>query len=434
MMKKVLLLLWAGFLSLSVAAQSSDKFNGTYEKKVVQTFKFSEGLLGKKIWLNKYYDGQPYHIDSKFFNVSTASASNMATDANGWYGSSSTGRFYTGNLPDWHLIISLNDAAADYYVDHVKIDCYYPDRRDKHFPELEKGTPGTFVRSLIGKNTETFTYTPNQYWFSTIKINISWMYHVRSVMLVLREKPQALKKSVPDETFTVRGVRFKMIGVPGGQFVMGPDTYDPKDGPAHNVTLSDYLIGETEVTQELWEAVMGNNPSKKKGASLPVNNLYYHDAQNFARRLSQLTGRDFYVPTEAQWEYAALGGPYSKGYVFSGSNVASDVGWFFEKSGGSSLQAVKTKRPNELGIYDMSGNAIEWVSDPSGRYPTKPVKDPQVGEPWGNEKDSHFILRGQMNNDNPGWGLKRRYPDVYNEEFMIKVLVPGLRIALKPEK
>lgn len=436
-MKKILLLLLAGLAFLSLSAQTTDpKFLGTYEKKVVQSFSFKDGSIGKRIWLNKYNDGKPFFINSNYFGVSTASTGNMHIDSNGWYGASSTGRFYNGKLPDWQLVITINpEYAKDYYLDNVQLDCYYTDMVDKHLPEMVKGTPGTFSRISNAKNTDVFKYTPNQFWFDELRINISWLYHVKSVMLVLRPKPQAAQKSVPDETFTVGGVTFKMIGVPGGSFVMGPDTYDPANGQAHYVTLSDYLIGETEVTQALWKAVMGSgsNPSKQKGDALPVSKIFYEEAQNFARRLSQLTGREFYVPTEAQWEYAALGGPLSKGYTFSGSNTATDVGWVRSKVD-SPIQPVKTKRPNELGIYDMSGNVMEWVSDPSGRYPSKSVKDPQAGEPWGTEADTYFILRGQLLSTTKDWSVKRRYPGVINKDFMIKVLQPGIRIALKPVK
>lgn len=431
-MKRLLL----ACIFLSVIAQAQDlQYTGNYDKKVVQTFRFSDGSVGKKMWLNKYYDGRQYNINSTFFNVCASSSLNTTVDANGWYGYLSTARFNVSTLPDWHLIITPTDEAKDYYIERVDIDCYYADMKGKHRPKLEKGTPGTLVRSVNGANTETFTYTPNQYWFSSLTISISCYYHVKNVMLVLREKPKALQKSVKDETFTVKGVSFKMIGVPGGQFVMGPDALDSENGPAHLVTLSDYLIGETEVTQELWDVVMGssNNHSRKKASNLPVTKIFYEDAQNFARRLSQLTGREFYVPTEAQWEYAALGGPYSKGYIFSGSNTATDVGWP-RSAADSPFYPVKSKRPNELGIYDMTGNAMEWVSDPNGRYPTKPVKDPQAGEPFGTKADSYYILRGQLNSTSNAWSVKRRYTHVYNEDFMLKVLQPGLRIALKPQK
>ena len=436
-MKRTLLLLLASCLSFAAIAQTTDpRFQGTYEKKVVQTFNFSDGTIGKKIWLNKYTDGKPFYINSTYFSVSTGSTKDMQVDVNGWYGASTTGRFYSGKLPDWQLVINVNTSEArQYYLERVEIDCYYPDMRDKHLPEMEKNTPGTFTKIVSGQNKDTWQYTPNQYWFSTLKINISWMYRVKSVMLVLKPKPEKLVKSVPDETFTVNGVQFTMIGVPGGKFLMGPDPVDKTNSPAHYVTLSDYLIGETEVTQALWKAVMGdrNNPSPKKADTLPVHKILYEEAQNFARRLSQLTGREFYVPAEAQWEYAALGGPFSQGYIFSGSNIATDVGWARPKSN-SPVLPVKTKRPNELGIYDMTGNVMEWVSDPSGRYPTYHVTDPQVGLPWGSEADSYYVLRGQLLNNTADYGVKRRYSAVINEDWIIKVLQPGLRIALKPKK
>ena len=126
-------------------------------------------------------------------------------------------------------------------------------------------------------------------------------------------------------TETVNGVSFKMIYVEGGTFTMGD--VDNNNVPAHKVKLSNYHIGETEVTQELWSAVMGYNNSKFKGNNLPVENISWYEAQEFCKKLSNLTGKSYSLPTEAQWEYAAKGGKYSRGYKFSGSNNLLEVAW-----------------------------------------------------------------------------------------------------------
>lgn len=177
----------------------------------------------------------------------------------------------------------------------------------------------------------------------------------------------------PGKVYTVNGVSFKMIAVKGGTFQMGSD-----DGynAVHQVTLSDYYIGETEVTQELWNAVMGSNPSYFYGnMQRPVETVSWNDCQTFISRLNELTGETFRLPTEAQWEYAARGGYKSKGYTYSGSNAIDDVAWHWYNSD-RTTHPVKTKAPNELGIYDMSGNVWEWCSDWYGDYSSAAQTDP----------------------------------------------------------
>ncbi len=175
-----------------------------------------------------------------------------------------------------------------------------------------------------------------------------------------------------NETFTVKGVEFTMIAVEGGTFTMGATPEQGSDAedwekPTHQVTLSSYYIGETEVTQALWKAVMGESPSFYKGDNLPVEQVSWYDCQEFIKKLNVLTGRNFRLPTEAEWEYAARGGNKSSGYKYSGSNNITDVAWYINNSG-SKTYPVKTKQANELGIYDMSGNVWEWCQDWYGKY------------------------------------------------------------------
>ena len=152
----------------------------------------------------------------------------------------------------------------------------------------------------------------------------------------------------PPGTFTVNGVTFTMIKVEG----------DGSD-------ISDFYIGETEVTQELWEAVMGSNPSEFKEPQRPVEKVSWDDCQTFIEKLNQLTGENFTLPPESQWKYAAKGGNKSQGYTYSGSNTVGDVAWY-KKNSSDETHDVKTKSPNELGIYDMSGNVAEWTSSHHG--------------------------------------------------------------------
>ncbi|MBR2451262.1 MAG: SUMF1/EgtB/PvdO family nonheme iron enzyme [Paludibacteraceae bacterium] len=183
------------------------------------------------------------------------------------------------------------------------------------------------------------------------------------------------------QTFTVNGVSFTMVGVEGGTFIMGATseqgTSDPWDDeyPTHSVTLSDFAIGETEVTQELWQAVMGSNPSSFSGTNLPVEEVSWNDCQTFITKLNQLTGKNFRLPTEAEWEYAARGGNKSKGYKYAGSNTLSDVAWYGDNSS-SKTHPVQQKQANELGLYDMSGNVYEWCQDWFGGYSSSAQTNP----------------------------------------------------------
>jgi len=196
------------------------------------------------------------------------------------------------------------------------------------------------------------------------------------------------------ETFTVNGVAFKMVKVAGGTFQMGAtseqgsDAYDD-EYPVHSVTLSDYYIGQTQVTQELWEAVMGSNPSDFTGDNQrPVENVSWNDCQEFIKKLNRLTGKNFRLPTEAEWEYAARGGNKSKGYKYSGSNDADAVAWWCDNSG-SKTHPVAQKQSNELGLYDMSGNVWEWCQDWYGDYSSNSQTNPT-----GPSTGSSRVLRG----------------------------------------
>lgn len=142
--------------------------------------------------------------------------------------------------------------------------------------------------------------------------------------------------------------------------------------PLHSVTLSSYNIGQTVVTQELWQAVMGYNPSFFKGTLRPVEKISWLDCQIFISKLNSLTGQKFRLPTEAEWEYAARGGSKTQGYLYSGSNSAIDVAFYNVKE----THDVGSKKPNELGIYDMSGNVWECCQDWYGKYSSDSLSNP----------------------------------------------------------
>ena len=196
----------------------------------------------------------------------------------------------------------------------------------------------------------------------------------------------------------VSGFSFDMVYVEGGTFRMGA-TYDEE--PVHSVTLSDYYIGKYEVTQGLWKAVMGTGVEEQMekagvsglygvGDDYPMYYVSWDEAQEFVSKLSELTGKKYVLPTEAQWEYAARGGVKSRGYKYSGSNTIDGVAWYWGNSEEKySTSSVGTKLPNELGIYDMSGNVCEWCSDWYSDY-----SDVSQTDPTGPSSGSCRVVRG----------------------------------------
>ena len=219
----------------------------------------------------------------------------------------------------------------------------------------------------------------------------------------------------PTPTFTVGGVTFKMIPVSGGTFMMGARDGEPSAGsyekPLHQVTLSSFSIGETEVTQALWLAVMGSNPSYFTGdLNRPVEKVSWNDCQTFITKLNQMTGGNFRLPTEAEWEFAARGGNQSVGYIYAGSDTPDDVAWFNENSG-STTHPVAQKQANELGLYDMSGNVSEWCSDwyDSEYYSVSPSVNPtgpesgyqRVSRGGNHGNDAIYIRVAFRNNPTP---------------------------------
>ena len=217
------------------------------------------------------------------------------------------------------------------------------------------------------------------------------------------------------ETITVNGVSFDMIKVEGGTYKMGSNDGDADEKPVHDEMVATFQIGKTEVTQELWQAVMGTNPSYFTGeANLPVHMVSWTDCNTFITKLNQETGKNFRLPTEAEWEYAARGGNKSQGYTYSGSNTLDDVAWY-EDNASSKSHPVAQKKPNELGIYDMTGNVCEWTSD---KYSTDYSSA---------RKSSCRVYRGGS------WGYPATYSRVaYRFEFRESPtgITLGLRLAL----
>lgn len=229
-------------------------------------------------------------------------------------------------------------------------------------------------------------------------------------------------------TITVGDVSFVMLRVTGGSFTMGAVDDDEAyewEMPAHDVTLSDFWMGETEVTQALWQAVMGDNPSHFTGnLNCPVENVSWTSCHEFIDKLNEFSGMTFCLPTSAQWEFAARGGNKGRGYAYAGSDDVNKVAWFDENSG-NTTHPVGQKDANELGLYDMSGNVHEWCQDWFEEYSDMPQTDPT-----GPEDGTYRILRGGC------WSSTARRCRVsyfnFNQPWTTSPTL-GLRLSLKTE-
>ena len=226
------------------------------------------------------------------------------------------------------------------------------------------------------------------------QINISDATRLISYLLTGEELEPKPDNEFETETITVNGVSFDMVSVEGGTFMMGatPEQGDEaldKEKPVHRVTVSSFAMSQTEVTQELWLAVMGSNPSHFTGdPKRPVELVSWNDCQTFIAQLNQLTGKRFRLPTEAEWEYAARGGNRYKVTRYAGSNNIDEVAWY-DANSGNTTHPVATKAPNELGLYDMTGNVWEWCQDWYALYSADDQTDP-TGPETGNNR----VLRG----------------------------------------
>ena len=223
------------------------------------------------------------------------------------------------------------------------------------------------------------------------------------------------------------GISIEMVKVEAGGFKMGskqkPELGDffRTDYPSHRVTLTNnYYIGKYEVTQELWQVVMDSVPSQFKGDNLPVEWVSWDDCQDFISKLNAMTGKHFRLPTEAEWEYAARGGKKSRGYRYSGSNILDNVAWYHDNSG-SKTHAVGAKQPNELGIYDMTGNVEEWCQDGERRYDGS-----HQTNPVGNSFLRRMYRGGSWYSSPSGCGVSSRSSD----GSLILYNTLGLRLAL----
>ena len=349
-------------------------------------------------------------------SVETRQASHHSAYTNVRITAESAGQTITLNnpLPIYgSLIVDGSPADVAVYVDGKKV-----------------GTSPLFVSELL-IGTHKIRLEKDGYDQQEKTVQIAENQESMLDFTLAKETLKALPQPVPDasstgnQTFTVNGVSFTMIAVKGGTFTMGAtleqgsDAYNDK--PTHQVTLSDYYIGETEVTQELWQAVMGSNPSDFSGTNLPVEGVSWNDCQTFITKLNQLTGKNFRLPTEAEWEYAARGGQKSRGYEYAGSNTLSDVAWY---NSGSKTHPVKQKQANELGLYDMSGNVYEWCQDYYGSYSSNAQTNPT-----GPSSGSYRVNRGG------GWDSSASYCRVADRSCNspgLRDYALGFRVVLLP--
>lgn len=313
-----------------------------------------------------------------------------------------------------------------------------------------------FPALLVPEDTITFGKYVRQKAKDTDPINFVMGDYDMEIISDLYNKDVDTKMSSDGRilTIAINDVSFNMILVDGGTFVMGATEEQGEDAekdelPTHNVTLDSFLIGETEVTQELWEVVMGYNPSKNDGEKNPVENVSWHDCKEFIRRLNMLTDMEFRLPTEAEWEFAARGGNKSCHFKYAGGDDIYDVGWYWRNSVDNDMgktnedpdegfdfdlitscktHPVKTRKSNELGIYDMSGNVSEWCEDWEGSYDDGSATNPQ------GSKEGHFrMTRGSSCSS---YGIFCRVSSRCGERPDMRDNEIGMRLALKavPDK
>ena len=271
-----------------------------------------------------------------------------------------------------NLSVNFKPFGSDVYVDGVKVG-----QSPRVFNGVLVGNHNVEIRkSGYATSRQTVTISEGQ----TASISCSL---TSSTSSSTANTLSSSGSSLSGNALTIpvkNGINIEMVKVEAGSFNMGatPEMENPweDEKPVHRVTLTnDYYIGKYEVTQALWQAVMGKNPSWFKGNDLPVELVSWNDCQDFISKLNAMTGKRFRLPTEAEWEYAARGGKKSRGYQYSGSNTLGDVAWYSDNSG-SKTRAVGTKQPNELGIYDMAGNVDEWCQDWYVSYSSSPQTNP----------------------------------------------------------
>ncbi|MEM6766657.1 MAG: SUMF1/EgtB/PvdO family nonheme iron enzyme [Bacteroidota bacterium] len=230
---------------------------------------------------------------------------------------------------------------------------------------------------------------------------------------------EAKEKQKPKSHPLLQELGIEMITIEGGSFMMGSVDGDVDEKPIHEVSLSTFQLAKTPITQQQWERIMKSNPSyfksrMKKRLNNPVESVSWNDTQEFMQKLSQQTGQSLHLPSEAQWEFAARGGNLSKGYTYAGSNDPNEVAWY-AKNAGNKTHPVGQKKPNELGLYDMSGNVWEWCQD---RYGSSYYSNSPGQNPKGPDSGAGRVIRGGS------WGDDASYLRVAARDWFY----PGRRL------
>lgn len=323
-----------------------------------------------------------------------------------------------GNLPFDDLSTGRELLHSDVEVDFSEIQdkklrniiqwCMQPDKEER--PTAEQLLKATKSNEVIdekkvtghGKHTVRVSDSDNnmpKYLLGIIVAlviggGLYWFFNNGGFGSVTEKGEEGFVQRV--DTFTINGIRLEMVKIPGGAFKMGSNEGDANEKPVQDRQVSDFYLSKYEVTQKLWFVIMNTNPSTKVNDNFPVNNVSWDDCQLFIQKLNALTGRNFRLPTETEWEYAAKahlkpdGGIEATGYKYSGTSTdLSDYAWYSSNSGGQ-MHAVGSKKPNDFGIYDMSGNVIEWCQDIYTNYSTG---SPEIG------KDERVLRGGYYDSD-----------------------------------